>query len=283
MFALGKYPFAGSELLLMTSGVSRSPTNRADDNEGNMQLDRDYNNALLKYQVFFQWEIAPNEVGILNELYTKVLQCSYGNRATEVHPFILAETNPLYLLIRINVILMGSPFVAFELIGRVRLLQQLRAACATLAFRCLETALRRNALDASSTLRQDALVVHTALLLEQVIECRGDIPAATIACTQSETHEEMRLHLIQYLSCYLFKLTKTLFEGASPLMECIEIAARRGHVGEELWDILSKMMPSIPLRKSPMIRKYADLGWGDCVDEDGHALHEFFSSHCSLG
>ncbi|KAF2826802.1 hypothetical protein CC86DRAFT_20837 [Ophiobolus disseminans] len=200
----------------------------------------------------------------------------------EVHPFILSETCPLYMLIRLNTILMGSPILGAELIGRVRYIQTLRAICAVVAFASLGRALNRTIRVAPSPIRKHALIVQAALLLDQVIALRGDVPAAAVACPRGTTFEAMRQHLIQYLSCYLHRLTSCLFDGPNPLIWCIERAKRRGHVDQSFWDILSILVPSIPFRKPPVVREYVDLSWEHCGGGDGQALYELFSSQCSI-
>ena len=239
-------------------------------------------NALLLYTLLFEYGFFSKAILDLDDLYIKVLRHTHGHRASEVHPFILKEPNPLYILIQINVILLGSPIIGVELIGRVRYLQKMRAICAIVAFERLGRALDRTTLAASSPNRQSTLIVQAALLLDQVVEMRGDIPAAAIACARGKVHGEMRQHLIQYLSYYIHKLTSGILDSKSPLFDCINKAKRRGHLGEVFWDTLSDLVPCIPLRKPPMLRKYADMGWDNCGVEDGEALHELFSLQCSI-
>lgn len=217
----------------------------------------------------------------LDDLYKKVLWHTYCRSATEIHPFILEEENPLHMLVQLNVILLGSPIIAPELIGRVRYLQKLRAICAVVAFESLGRALDRNWAK-SSLIRQTALIVQIALLLEQVMEMRGDIPAAAISCARGSVFEELRRHLIQYLSCYLRKLVPGFSGTDSPLSGCIPEGKHQGSLREDFWDILSGLMPFIPLRKPPMVRKYQDMSWGACGIEEGQALHEHFSTKCSI-
>jgi hypothetical protein len=218
---------------------------------------------------------------VLDDLYEQVLWHTYCRRATEIHPFILEENNPMYMLVQLNVILLGSPIIALELIGRVRYLQKLRAICAVVAFEYLGRALDRNWAK-SSLIRQGALIVQIALLLEQVMEMRSDIPAAALSCARGNVFEEMRRHLIQYLSCYLRKLVPGFSGNDSPLSSCIQQAKQQGPLREDFWDILSSIMPCIPLQKPPMLRKYQDMSWGACGVEEGKALQEHFSTKCSI-
>jgi hypothetical protein len=228
---------------------------------------------MFEHETFFDL-VAP-----LEDLYNKVIRYTYGQHVSEVHPFIVTDPNPLYILIQLNVILLGSPIVAAELVGRVRFLQIMRAIFAVVAFKCLGRALNRSNLAISSQDRQSTLVVQVALLLEQVVEMRGDVPAAPIACARGLVFEEMRYHLIQFLSSNLQKL---LPASHSLRVDRVQNAANRGHLGVEFWASLSNFLPFFPLQKPPMLRKYVDLHWDECGVEEGEALHEYFSSHCSI-
>jgi hypothetical protein len=218
----------------------------------------------------------------LSDLYKAVLRHSYGDRAAEVHPFVVTESTALHTLIQLNVVLLGIPLVAVAVTGRVRFFQMLRAHFSVLVFSRLKSELERETLATSTSNRKVALVLQLALLFEQVVALRGDIPAAPIACARSEVHEEMRLHLIQYLAYYIDKLTKDNFKGPNLLMECIETAKLRGHVPERFWDILEVLIPCIPLVKPPKIWDYVDMGWENCGVDDGAYVNELFTSLCSI-
>jgi hypothetical protein len=215
----------------------------------------------------------------LDDLYSKVVRHTYGQQVTGIHPFILKESNPLYTLVQLNVILLGSPIVVAELIRCIGFLQNIRAIVAVVAFDCLGRALNRTNLATSSQNRQSALILQVALLLEQVVEMRGEIPAAPIACARGHVFEDMRCHLIQYLSAYLQKL---LPARSHARVHRIQDAVDRGHLGVEFWTVLSSLLPGVPLRKPPMVRKYAELRWDACTVEEEDALHEYFSLYCSI-
>jgi hypothetical protein len=79
--------------------------------------------------------------GLLSEItaiYIEVLEHVYGHQATGVHPFVLQEQTPLHMLIRFNVVLLGSPVVGHKIAGIVKFLQLLRAVCAVVSFEALE-------------------------------------------------------------------------------------------------------------------------------------------------
>jgi len=235
--------------------------------------------AVPLYEMFFIHAISPDLITDLDDLYVKVLVHIYGDRAMTVHPFILTDVNPLHMLVQLNVIMMGSPVLGAEYIGWIRYLQALRATCAVVAFTCLGRALNRTALAASGPVRQGALILQIALLLDQVVELREGIPGAATGGARGRVFGEMRRHLIQYLSYYLHKLTKGLFPRASPLFECLKRTNQWSEIGETFWEIISGTLGSTPLRP-PMLRGYADLSWENCGDEDGEALHELFTSLC---
>ncbi|CAO2655890.1 Nn.00g046930.m01.CDS01 [Neocucurbitaria sp. VM-36] len=218
----------------------------------------------------------------LDRLYVKVLCHTYGDRAAEVHPFILEDRNPLYMLIQINVILLGSPVIGHELVGCIKYLQKLRAICAVLAFECLGKALDRTTLAASSPLRQIAIIIQASLLLDQVLEMEGDLPAAMICFPQDKTYKDMHQHLIQYITYYLRRLLSGIFREESPIFGCIRNAKRGDRLSGAFWDMLSDLVPSVPLRRPPQLHRYADVSWNTCDVESGRALHELFSSQCSI-
>jgi hypothetical protein len=238
--------------------------------------------ASLLYTMLFEKEVLPDDVVSLKKLYTRVLRHAYGQRASEVHPFLLQSKNPLYILVQLNVILLGSPIIGIDLIGKARYLQKLRAVCAVVAFDSLGKALIRKSLATSSLYRRSALIVQIALLLDQVIQTRGDLPAAALVCARGKMFEEMRKHLIQYLSYYLQKLVPDASSSHNILFDCISRAEHQGQLGESFWVTLSNLNPCIPLQLPPMLRNYADMSWKDCDNESGEALHEYFSSRCSI-
>ncbi|KAF2022876.1 hypothetical protein EK21DRAFT_95366 [Setomelanomma holmii] len=159
--------------------------------------------AITLYKLLFGsgiLSVATNDIG---ELYTKVLQHTHGHHATDVHSFVATERTPLRMLIRLNVILLGSPGIAPDLVSRVRFFQKLRAICAVVAFECLGKALDRSALAGANSSRQCALIVEVSLLLEQVIAMDLNLPSEAIFRAQGAEYEEMRKDLIQYLSSHL--------------------------------------------------------------------------------
>jgi hypothetical protein len=235
--------------------------------------------ATSLYKTLFGNEVFADLVVNLGDLYSKVVRHTYGQPATGIHPFILSDPSPIYRLVQLNVILLGSPIIVAELIGCIGFLQNIRAIVAVVAFDYLGRALNRTNLATSSQSRHSALIILVALILEQVVEMRSDIPAAPIACARGHVFEEMRRHLIQYLSAYLQKL---LPAGRHVRVHRLQDAADRGHLGAEFWTILSSLLPELPLGKPPMLRKYAELRWDDCTVEEGDALQEYFSLHCSI-
>ncbi len=239
----------------------------------------DRTTAFSYFHMLFNFGLFSDDIVPLDELYIKVLRQSYGRHATDVHPFILGDRNPLYLLVRLNVILLGSPGIATHLIGRVRYLQKLRAICAIVAFENLGKAIDRTTLARSSQVRQSALIVQLALLLDQVVAMNGDLPAAALSCARGEKFKEMRRHLIQFLTCYLQKLIPNCRGSFSMYLQEVE---HEPYLGDTFWNYLSQLMPFLSLRKPPMVREYADMSWKECGSEAGEALHEFFSKHCSI-
>ena len=196
--------------------------------------------AFSLFTLLFKTGLFSDTIVPRDKLYIKILRHNYGSRAAEVHPFIREDQNPLYLLVQLNVILLGSPVVAIELLGLVRYLQKLRAVCAIVAFENLGRALERITLATSSQSRRSALIVQIALLLDQVVDLNGDSPAAAISCARGEMFEEMRRHLIQYLTCYLLKLFPG-FRGA--LLNYLQVVEHKKRLGEVFWGTLSELMP----------------------------------------
>jgi hypothetical protein len=238
--------------------------------------------CIALYNQLFRDEMSSHIMDPVDSLYNQVMRHTYGRRASEVHPFILKESNPLYILVELNVVLLGSPIIGADMIGCVRYLQNLRAICAVVAFDCLGKALRRTTLAASNLDCQSALIVQIALLLDQVVETKGTLPAAKLSCARGEVFREKRRHLIQYLLYYLHKL----MPGGNPfhkgLIGCIRDAEEKGHLNDGFWTALSNLLPECSLQKPPMLRKYADLSWDGCEDGLGQSLHEHFASHCSI-
>lgn len=232
------------------------------------------------YNVLFGPEVSCHSIIPLDKLYFRVLQHTYGHRASEVHPFILEELNPLHVLIQANVVLLGSPAIASKLAGWVGYLQKLRAICAIAAFECLGTALRRDPLTKASPVRQSALIIQLALLLDQVVEMDGSLPAGAISCARGESFDAMRVHLIQYLSYYLYKLVPSEFQNR--LVCSMQNGDSCGHLGNDFWDYLSALLPLVQLQKPPVFKRYADLHWDACTAETGEALHTYFATHCSI-
>lgn len=232
------------------------------------------------YTALFEHGLSPDAILPLDDLYMKVLQHRYGRRAAEVHPFIRDSPNPLYLLVKLNVILLGSPIIGVHLIGQVRYLQKLRALCAIVAFERLGRALGRTALKKSSENRQSALIVQTALLLDQVMNMKGELPSAAISYAQGAVFDEMRRHLIQFLTCYLQKLIPDRGSTISDYIQ--EVEHYGGALGEVFWDTLAALMPSICLRMPPTLRSYSGMSWHGCGVEEGEALCDFFFSNCSI-
>ncbi|OAL46338.1 hypothetical protein IQ07DRAFT_147077 [Pyrenochaeta sp. DS3sAY3a] len=215
----------------------------------------------------------------LDSLYMKVLQHRYGRRASEVHPFILDSLNPLHILVKLNVILLGSPVIGVHLIGHVHYLQKLRAHCAIVAFEGLGRALDRTTLATSSQNRQSALIVQAALLLDQVMNMKGELPSAGISYAQGAVFDEMRYHLIQFLSYYLQKLVPARGSAFSDYIKEVE---HYGSLGQLFWDTLAALMPCLYLRKAPALRSYSGMSWDACGVEEGEALCDYFSSKCSI-
>lgn len=244
----------------------------------------DVNIALSLYKLLFgDGDGYPSDITLeFNSLYTEVLRYTYGHRAPEVHPFILIERNPLYMLIRLNVILLGSPIIGHNLIGYIRYLQKLRAICGVLAFECLGKALGRTTLAASDLKRQLALIIQTALLLDQVVEMKGKVPAAEVCFVQGQVYEDMHQHLIQYISHYLQKLISGVFGKGCRILACFQEVKCSGYLDEAFWDMLSDLIPSMPLRKPPKLRKYADMSWNTYDIGVGQLYHKMFSSNCTI-
>ncbi|KAH8731991.1 hypothetical protein GQ44DRAFT_822118 [Phaeosphaeriaceae sp. PMI808] len=242
----------------------------------------DLKSAVWIYSLLFEDEVHSESSYFVEELYVEVLRCTYGHRAAEVHPFIRKEKNPLHMLVQLNVILLGSPVLGVELVGSVGYLQKLRNVCAVVAFECLERALDRTTQATSSLSRQSALILQIALLLDQVLEMRGDIPAATISFASGKVFEEMREHLIQYLTYYLQRLVSHNTGCGNALLDLIRRAKRKGRLAESFWNHLSDLMPWLPFQRPPMLLHYADMGWNGCGDELGEFLHKQFASMCSI-
>jgi hypothetical protein len=246
---------------------------------GGQQQKYDLRTAISVYTAIFENGDFPDPTLPLDGLYMKVLQHRYGHRASEVHPFILDSLDPLHILVKLNVILLGSPVIGFHLIGHVRYLQKLRALCAIIAFEGLGRALDRTTLATSSQNRQSALIVQAALLLDQVMNMKGDLPSAGISYAKGAVFDEMRYHLIQFLSYYLQKLVQ---DRGSAFSDYIQEVAHYGALGQIFWDTLAALMPSIRLRKPPTLRSYSGMSWDACGVEEGEALCDYFASNCSI-
>jgi hypothetical protein len=238
--------------------------------------------ALQLYKFLFTSRHSINTVPELDDLYAEILQYQYGHRAGEVHPFILEQMNPLHMLVKLNIVLLGSPVIAPKLIGSIRYLQNLRAICAVVAFECLGRALDRTTLQASTLRKQMAMIVQAALLLDQVVEMNEDLPAAAVSIAQGDLYARMRRHLIQYISSYLQKLISSTFGHQDVFFRCIRDTQHNEHLADTFWVKLSELMPGLGLQKPPRLRKYGDMKWSTCGSESGQALHEFFSSQCSI-
>jgi hypothetical protein len=236
--------------------------------------------AITLFKFLFGPESNCLELVPVDKLYAKVLQHTYGDRASEVHPFILEEANPLYVLIRLNVILLGSPIILTNLIWRIGYLQRLRAISAITAFECIGNALRREQLAVATQRRRSALVVQAALLLDQVIEMKEDLPSAAIAYARGEVFHNMREHLMLYLSYYIQKLAPTDYQKR--LVSYMRVSKSRGHMSDEFWAVVSEIGLDEALKKPPVLQRYADLGLEPCGGEESLALHDFFASHCSI-
>jgi hypothetical protein len=283
IFALGKrFPSVFEPKRLIRLGVSIFESSDSNASSACPTQQLDLSTCLSLYNHLFRDEVCFHIMGPVDSLYIKVLRHTYGPQASEVHPFILEESNPLHILVELNVILLGSPVVAADMIGCVRYLQKLRGICAVVAFECLGKALRRTTLAASDIYRQSALIVQLALLLDQVVETKENLPAAKLVCARGEVFKEMRQHLIQYLLYYLHKLMPGTHRSHKPLIDCIRDAESEGHLDNAFWTALSRLLPGCSVQKPPMLRKYADLSWDEPEDESGQALHEHFASHCSI-
>ncbi|KAF2467663.1 uncharacterized protein BDR25DRAFT_305429, partial [Lindgomyces ingoldianus] len=271
------------DINIFTLGISLSNDGRVPTtNGGDFPQKLDVNIALSLYKLLFDLGYSSDIILYFDSLYTEVLRYTYGHRAPEVHPFILKERNPLYMLIRLNVILLGSPIIGHKLIGYVRYLQKLRAICGVLAFECLGKALDRTTLAASNPNRKLALIVQAALLLDQVVEMNGKLPAALVCFAQGKIYEDMHRHLIQYISHYLQKLISGVFGKRCGILTGLQETKCGEFLGEAFWDMLSDLIPSVPLRKPPKLRKYADMGWNTYDIGVGQYYHKMFSLQCSL-
>ncbi|KAF2808299.1 uncharacterized protein BDZ99DRAFT_572182 [Mytilinidion resinicola] len=211
----------------------------------------------------------------IDALYAEVSQYNYGHRAPEVHPFILSERNPLHLLVQLNVILLGSPVIGHKLIGYIRYLQKLRAICRILAFEVLGKAFNRTTLAASTPIRQLALVVQAALLLDQVAEMSGEVPAAVVCLAQDKIYSEMHQHLTQYISHYIQKLVAGAFGKNCELAARLQKTKHGDYLGEAFWHMLSDLIPSVPyLRRPPKLRGYGDMSWN--TEDNGVHLEDLY-------
>lgn len=223
----------------------------------------------------------------LDTLYKEVFEYLYGCCADEVHPFILRDRNPLHMLVQTNVILLGSPIIAEKLIGYVRYLQKMRAICGVLAFEALDKALERSTLAASSFERQVALIIQIALLLDQVVEMKGKLPAAVVCFAQDKTYGDMHQHLTQYIFYYFRKLISGVFDKDSPILKYCCNNDRGLYLDESFWASLSDLTGCPPLGKPLKTRKYADIGWkasyrgksyGDPRFDLGELYHTLYST-----
>jgi hypothetical protein len=236
--------------------------------------------AISMYKKSFGPSSGWNTFVQMEELYSMVLGYVYGPRASDVHPFILNTPNPLYTLVQLNVILLKSPLLSTGSKQNIEFLHNLRAVSSIAAFECIGSELRRGTLAAASPERQSALVLQFALLLDQVVETKADNPGAAIAVTQREAFDEMREHLIQYLSYYLHRLMPISFKDL--LMNCVLEGTKQGHLGDEYWKILSDFLPHIPLQKPPVLKSRPNISRHACADELQVELLEEFFKHCFL-
>jgi hypothetical protein len=160
------------------------------------------------------------------------------------------------MLIQINVILLGSAILGDKVLGYIRYLQNLRAICGIVAFECLGKALDRTTLAKATPDRQLALVVQAALLLDEVVETRGESPASVVCFVHDKVYGDMHQHLIQFISHYIRKLISDVFGKACVLNKRLQKTRCGDHLGETFWDMLSDLLPSIPLRKPPKLRNH---------------------------
>jgi hypothetical protein len=216
----------------------------------------------------------------MEELYSMVLGYVYGPRASDVHPFILETSNPLYTLVQLNVILLKSPLLNTGSNKHIEFLHNLRAISSIAAFECIGRELRRGTLAAASPERQSALILQFALLLDQVVETKGDHPRAGIAVAQRESFDETREHLIHFVSYYLHRLMPISLKDL--LMNSILEGTRQGHLGDEYWGILSDFLPHISLRKPPVLKSRPIISRHACADELQVKFLEVFLEHCFL-
>lgn len=274
-------PLQHQRVLLINKGVNLFGTTTSRPIDRPIPTRTETTTAFCLYTVLFGPGTFLDNLAPIHDLYTKVLQHRYGGRASEVHPFILQDRNPLHLLIQINVILLGSPVISAKLVGRVRYLQKVRAICAIVSFERLGRAIEgcRLSLETQSRQRRETLVVQAALLLDQVIQMSGDIPSAAISYAQGAMFNETRHQLIQFLSYYLHKLVPS---RRGSLLNCINEAKCQGYLGDIFWRILSDPYPQLRLQKPPVLLKYAHMNWKTFDEESDEGLSEFFLSRCSI-
>lgn len=243
--------------MLGTSLPSSLDTNETTPSTSEQKMDA--STAAFLYTVSLEHMRSSGLLSQLDSVYIEVLEHVYGRRAIDIHPFVLQEQTPLHMLVRFNVVLLGSHIVGHRIVGYVRFLQLLRAACAVVSFECLERAFdQRNWLKNSTFARKIALIVQFALLLEQVVEMSADASTVATCFTHGKHYEDMHEHLVQYISYYLQQLIKVVFGKRGPLHSLIK-GGKKGSVFDELfWETLASLLPSIPLGKPRKLRGFAN-------------------------
>jgi hypothetical protein len=173
--------------------------------------------------------------------------------------FILEDRNPLHMLLHLNTIILGSHLVEEKLVGYKEYLLHLRAISGSLAFEGLENCLERTTLANSSITRLLVLIVYISVLLEQVLEV-GEHSTASPYVSGDEGYKTMQDHLIEYLSCYLRKLSTNVFAPGAPFLTLVKKAPVDFMHLASFWEELSKVTGLSALSRLPKAHQLSNLG-----------------------
>ena len=185
--------------------------------------------------------------------------------------FILEDRNPLHMLLHLNTIIVGSHLLGERLVGYKEYLLHLRA---------ISSSLERTTLANSSITRLLALIVYISVLLEQVMEV-GEHSAASRYVSGDETYKTMQDHLIEYLSCYLRKLSTNVLAPGTPFLTLVKKAPADFMHRASFWEKLWKVTGLSALRRLPKAHQISNLGHNP-LDEE-HSVESVTEPDLDIG
>jgi hypothetical protein len=114
--------------------------------------------------------------------------------------------------------------------------------------------------------RQIALIIQIALLLEQIVEMSAQAPTVATCFAYGKHYEAMHEHLLLYMSYYLRRLIKLAFGEACPLNHFMEGKKEETFIDETFWGTLAGLIPSNPLGKPRKLRVVGNQDIGGCSE-----------------